>query len=171
MKIVNKTDAINLLVTEGWTKADANRALATIDFQEEPDELVIRRISSQFAGQELYQRQRLQAAQKGMVTRKKKEITAILEEKKELQSKINFLDSKETQGSQDQKLKSQINLLSIKNNQLLKVNEELQKDNKALKTYVDQIRLKLSLDMKQFLKLEDSEIRRELIKWFSRNQG
>jgi hypothetical protein len=170
MTIVNKTDAVNLLVREGWTKADANRALANIDFQKEPDELVIRRVSSQFAGQELYQRQRLQAAQKGMVTKKKKE-------NQELQLRIDQLSATQSQDQTPQNskpnpdLQKQIDLLTSRNSQLLKVNEELQKDNKALKTYVDQIRLKLAFDMRQFLRVEDSEIRRELIKWFSRNQG
>lgn len=173
MTIVNKADAINLLVTEGWTKADANRALASIDFQEEPDELIIRRISSQFAGQELNQRQRLQAAQKGMVTKKKNELATILQENQELQSQIHQLATQgdRQQGADNAALETQINLLLSKNNQLIKVNEELQKDNKALKTYVDQIRLKLALDMKQLLKLEDSEIRRGLVRWFSRTQG
>ena len=138
-------------MTEGWTKADASRALVDIDFSLNPDELSIRRASSSFAGQELYKRQRLQAAQKGMVTKRTKEVVITQEANKQLQTESIRLTSK--------------------NQELTEVNSELQKDNKALKTYIDQIRLRLSLDMKQLLKFEDSEIRRELTKWFSKTQG
>ncbi len=148
---MKKNEAIQLLVTEGWTKADASRALVDIDFSLNPDELSIRRASSSFAGQELYKRQRLQAAQKGMVTKRTKEVVITQEANKQLQTESIRLTSK--------------------NQELTEVNSELQKDNKALKTYIDQIRLRLSLDMKQLLKFEDSEIRRELTKWFSKTQG
>ncbi|OKH18443.1 hypothetical protein [[Limnothrix rosea] IAM M-220] len=148
---MKKAEAIQLLVTEGWTKADASRALVDIDFSLNPDELIIRRASSSFAGQELYKRQRLQAAQKGMVTKRTKEVTLTQEVNRQLKTKSLRLTSK--------------------NQELTEVNSELQKDNKALKTYIDQIRLRLSLDMKQLLKFEDSEIRRELAKWFSKTQG
>ena len=148
---MKKSDATKLLVSEGWTKADAIRALSDIDFQTDPDELTIRRGISQFAGQELINRQRLQAAQKGIVTKRSKELSLTVDENKELQNKTNFLNSK--------------------NNELAQVNEELQKDNKALKNIVDQIRLKLALDMKQLVRFEDSEIRKELIKWYTKIQG
>ena len=148
---MNKSDATKLLVSEGWTKADAIRALSDINFQTDPDELTIRRGISQFAGQELINRQRLQAAQKGIVTKRSKELSLTVDENKELQNKTNFLDSK--------------------NNELTQANEELQKDNKALKNIVDQIRLKLALDMKQLVRFEDSEIRKELIKWYTKIQG
>lgn len=148
---MKKSDATKLLVSEGWTKADAIRALSDIDFQTDPDELTIRRGISQFAGQELINRQRLQAAQKGIVTKRSKELSLTVDENKELQNKTNFLNSK--------------------NNELTQVNEELQKDNKALKNIVDQIRLKLALDMKQLVRFEDSEIRKELIKWYTKIQG
>ena len=73
---MKKSDATKLLVSEGWTKADAIRELSDIDFQTDPDELTIRRGISQFAGQELINRQRLQAAQKGIVTKRSKELRA-----------------------------------------------------------------------------------------------
>ena len=148
---MKKSDATKLLVSEGWTKADAIRALSDIDFQTDPDELTIRRGISQFAGQELINRQKLQAAQKGIVTKRSKELSLTVDENKELQNKTNFLNSK--------------------NNELTQVNEELQKDNKALKNIVDQIRLKLALDMTQLVRFEDSEIRKELIKWYTKIQG
>ena len=148
---MKKTEAIQLLVEEGWTKADAKRALNDVDFRANPDELSIRRVTSSFAGKELYKRQRLQAAQKGMVTKKTKEVT--------LSQEAN------------QKLKVKSLRLSSKNQELTEANGELQKDNKALKTYIDQIRLRLSLDMRRLMQFEDSEIRRELSKWFSKTQG
>ena len=53
---MNKQEAIELLNHEGWTKADAQRALESINFKINPDvdELTIRRAASQFAGAELY---------------------------------------------------------------------------------------------------------------------
>ncbi|MDZ8083241.1 MAG: hypothetical protein RMX35_29770 [Nostoc sp. DcaGUA01] len=71
---MNKSQSIKLLESEGWTKADAMRALEIIDFSTNPDEITIRRAVSAFAGSELIKRQRLQAAQKGLVTKKSKEI-------------------------------------------------------------------------------------------------
>ena len=70
---MNKKEAIALLNNEGWTKTDAQRALKLLDFKLnlEFDELTIRQAASKFAGVQLYERQRLQAAQKGMVTKKK----------------------------------------------------------------------------------------------------
>ena len=70
---MNKSQAIKLLESEAWTKADAMRALEIIDFSTNPDEITIRRAISRFAGSELIKRQRLQAAQKGLVTKKTKE--------------------------------------------------------------------------------------------------
>ena len=63
---MNKQQAIELLNHEGWTKADAKRALELLDFRLNPniDELTIRRAASKFAGVELLNRQYLQRAQK-----------------------------------------------------------------------------------------------------------
>ena len=71
---MNKSQAIKLLENEAWTKADAMRALELIDFSANPDEITVRRGISPFAGSELIKRQRLQAAQKGLVTKKNREI-------------------------------------------------------------------------------------------------
>jgi hypothetical protein len=148
---VNKVAAIELLVGQGWTKADAGRALEGLNFKLEPDELTVLRAASCFSGEELYKRQRLQAAQKGMVTKKTKQINLTLEA--------------------NQALKSSSKELSSKNEELTQVNDELKKDNKALKTTIDQIRLRLALDIKRLMQFEDSEIRRQLLKWYSRTQG
>ena len=148
---MNQSEAIELLISEGWTKADARRALDGVNFDTNPDELTVRRNASQFAGQELVKRQRLQAAQKGVVTKKSKELLV--------------------SGEENQKLQNQKYILNSKNNELTQANEELQKDNKALKILVDQIRLKLALDMKKLVTFEDSEIRKELMKWYAKIQG
>lgn len=72
---MKKSQILKLLESEGWTKADALRAISSIDFSTDPDELSIRRaISSQFVGSELSQRQRLQAYQKGIITKKNRQI-------------------------------------------------------------------------------------------------
>jgi CRISPR/Cas system CMR subunit Cmr4 (Cas7 group RAMP superfamily) len=144
---MNKTEAINLLNQEGWTKADAQRALEVIDFDTNPDELTIRKAASLFAGTELMNRQRLQAAQKAQVTKKNKEIKKLKQDNNlepELQKKIEAL---------------------------IVANDELKKDNKKLKNIVDQIKLKLAIDTKQLLQYKDSEIRQGLIKLFKWTLG
>lgn len=148
---MRKSEAIKLLEDEGWTKADAVRALEGIDFNNDADELSIRRAISQFAGSELSKRQRLQAAQKGMATKKSKEI--------ELKNK--------EYGS----LESEAKILASQREELIEVNNKLKKDNKDLKNLVDAIRLKIAVDMKKLVKYEDSEIRNALVKWFKSTQG
>lgn len=71
---MNKQQAIKLLKSEEWTTADAERALESIDFKDNPDELTVRRLISPFAGSGLDKRQRLQSARKGLVTKKTKEL-------------------------------------------------------------------------------------------------
>ncbi|WP_413162028.1 hypothetical protein ACL6C3_24635 [Capilliphycus salinus ALCB114379] len=83
---MNKSEAINLLTKQGWTKADAKRALEEIDFSENPNQETILQKTASFSGYELNKRQRSQAAQKGLVTKKNNEIERI---KKENAAKIN----------------------------------------------------------------------------------
>ena len=72
---MKKSEILKLLESEDWTKADALRAIASIDFSTDPDELSIRRsISSQCVGSELSQRQHLQSSQKRLVTIKNGQI-------------------------------------------------------------------------------------------------
>ncbi|NJN59110.1 MAG: hypothetical protein HC879_17240 [Leptolyngbyaceae cyanobacterium SL_5_9] len=148
---MKRLEAIKLLENEGWTKADASRALEGLDFNQAPDELAIRRAISLFAGSELYKRQRLQAAQKGMVTKKTRTI-----EEKDKENRVLIAEKSK---------------LLEANNRLIDVNDQLKKDNKALKNLVDQIRLKITSDVKMLLRYEDSEIRRALMKWFKDTQG
>lgn len=166
---MNKLQAVELLVSEKWTKADANRALEGVDFSTNPDELTIRRAISLFSGAELINRQRLQAAQKTQVTRKKNEIERI-NEAHEL--KMKRLEAKAQNPSPEADfLEVRVKTLVSQNEQLIKVNDELKKDNKALKNLVDRIRLKTAIDVKNLLRYEDSEIRRALAKWFKGTQG
>jgi hypothetical protein len=148
---VKKTEAIELLQEEGWTKADATRALEGIDFKNSPDELSIRREISRFAGPELINRQRLQASQKGMVTKKTKEVEQRDKEKNSLEAETKALVSK--------------------NSELVKANDVLKKDNKQLANLVHQIKLKLAKDINKLMQYEDSEIRKALAKWFKSTQG
>ena len=90
---MNKSEATQLLVREGWTKADALRALERVDFNQNPDELTIRRAISLFAGPELINRQRLQAAQKGMVTKRTKEIEVKEQVATQLRSQVDVMAS------------------------------------------------------------------------------
>ncbi len=166
---MNKLQAIALLVSEEWTKADAIRALEGMDFATNPDELTIRRAISPFSGAELINRQRLQAAQKSLVTKKNKEIERI-EEAHKLE-KEKFEAKGQSSSSKDNFLEAKVKALVSKNDELIKVNDELKKDNKALKNLVDRIRLKTAIDVKNLLKYEDSEIRRALAKWFKGTQG
>ncbi|HEY9829791.1 MAG TPA: hypothetical protein V6D26_04375, partial [Stenomitos sp.] len=111
--------------------------MAGIDFSTNPGELAIRRTISSFAGTELIQRQRLQAAQKGMVTKKTKEIERKDEEyviqinqyeeslklaKEKYESEIQALLLRKTD------LETQVNSIALQNNELIRVNEQLEKD-------------------------------------------
>ncbi|MHC5725371.1 MAG: hypothetical protein ACYTXY_14790, partial [Nostoc sp.] len=110
---MNKSQAIKLLESEAWTKADAMRALEVIDFGTNPDEITIRRAISPFAGSELIKRQRLQAAQKAIVTKKTKEI-----ESKQQEYAANINQFKKYPQQQREKYEVEIQTLSHKNNLL-----------------------------------------------------
>lgn len=68
--------------------------------------------------------------------------------------------------AQIQQLSSKVQNLTTHNDELLDANAKLQKDNKDLKTIVDQIRLRLARDTQMLLEYEDSEIRKALIRLF-----
>jgi Rps23 Pro-64 3,4-dihydroxylase Tpa1-like proline 4-hydroxylase len=166
---VNKLEAIELFTTEGWTKVDTERALKEINFKTNPDELTIRKIISQFAGSELVNRQRLQAAQKNLVTKKNKE----LEKYRNSPSQGNGDIDKKIQNllARNTSLEVQVKKLISEKAELFQANEGLKKDNKALKNLVDEIKLKMAISTKQILKYEDSEIRQALVKFFSWTLG
>ncbi len=167
---MNRLEAIELLKSEGWTKADAIRALEVIDFKTNPDELTIRRAVSSFAGSELIKRQRLQAAQKAMVTKKIKEIE---QKDKEYADKIaQYKKNPEQQPeTKNNILEEQIKNLTFQNKELMAANDRLKKDNRNLKNLVDAIKLRLAIDVKNLLRYEDSEIRIALVKWFKGIEG
>ncbi|MBD2515994.1 hypothetical protein H6G93_13405 [Nostoc sp. FACHB-973] len=177
---MNKSQSIKLLESEGWTKADAMRALEVIDFSTNPDEITIRRAISAFAGSELIKRQRLQAAQKGLVTKKSNEIE---KNNQEYAVKIEQLNKYQKQENQkyegeieklsdtNKVLETKIKNITIQNNELMQANEQLKKDNKALKNLIDEIRLKLAMNTKKLLQYEDSEIRQALIIMFKSTLG
>ncbi|MEA5505057.1 hypothetical protein VB735_18480 [Halotia wernerae UHCC 0503] len=172
---MNKSQVIKLFESEGWTKADAMRALEVIDFSLDPDEITIRRAISSFAGSELIKRQRLQAAQKSLVTKKTKEIEL---NKQEYTAKIEHLNNFQKQereryetiiqnlSGEKKLLEVQFQNINSQNNDLIKVNDQLKKDNKDLKNIIDGIKLQLTIDIKRLLQYEDSEIRQALIKMF-----
>ncbi len=169
---MNKSEAINLLHSEGWTKADAKRALEQIDFTINPDELTIRQATSSFAGAELLNRQRLQAAQKAQVTKKKKEISELIDRIKQYQSvraQTNDISSKSA--SEVRELEAKIKALEKVKYELEQANDKLKKDNKNLKNIVDAIRLKLALETKKLLQYKDSELRQRVIKLFKSTLG
>ena len=152
---MNKKEAIALLNGEGWTKADAKRALELLDFKLNPnaDELTIRRAASQFAGVQLYERQRLQAAQKGMVTKKNKEIQQYIVQIEELAANGSSNNQEEIT-----KLKNKIS-------KLIEVNDDLKKDNKAMANIVSEIKFKLAVEIKNILTLQNiRQIKTRLVK-------
>lgn len=69
-------EAIQYAKYFGWTGADAKRAFADIDLKN-ADELALLTAMVNFAGPTLYERQRLQGAQKGLVTKKENYIKQI----------------------------------------------------------------------------------------------
>lgn len=165
---MNKKEAIELLNNEGWTRADAKRALSAIDFTTNSDvkEIIILRTASQFAGAELLNRQRLQAAQKGMVTKKNKEIQQYIVEIEQLTKKISTASGEETV-----ELNKQIIELKTKICKLVETNDSLMKDNKNLKNIVDEIRLKITQEFKHLLQLQDSDLKKGLVKLLKSTLG
>ncbi len=73
--------------------------------------------------------------------------------------------------AQNKKLSGTVQTLERKTETLTDVNEELKRDNKALKNLVDQIRLKLAIDIKRLMRYEDSEIRKAAARLFKWTQG
>ncbi|WP_319418822.1 hypothetical protein [Pleurocapsa sp. FMAR1] len=166
---MNKKEAIELLNHEGWTKADAQRALESINFKTDTDidELFIRRAASQFAGAELSNRQRLQAAQKGMVTKRNQEIQSYIVQIEELTLKIGS-----SNGENSAELEEQVKELKDKISNLVEANDVLKKDNKHLKNIVDEIRFKLTVEIKSLLNLENIlEIRKRLFELLKSTLG
>ncbi|MEH2072542.1 MAG: hypothetical protein V7K47_31070 [Nostoc sp.] len=177
---MNKSQSIKLLESEGWTKADAIRALEVIDFSTNPDEITIRRAISPFTGSELIRRQRLQAAQKGLVTKKSNEIernnqeyAAKVEQLKKYQKQQNEKYETDIKSLTDTNrvLEMKIKNITTQNHELMQVNDQLKKDNKALKNLIDEIKLKLAINTKKLLQYKDSEIRQALIIMFKSTLG
>ncbi|MCC0177299.1 hypothetical protein I4641_09955 [Waterburya agarophytonicola K14] len=97
-----------------------------------------------------------------LVTKKTNEINkyiAYIEELKVLKDGNNFDQTKHTKELQEQ----------IKN--LRKTNDILKKDNKAMKDIVDQIKLKLTVEIKHLLNIKDSQIKKSLIKLLDHTLG
>jgi translation initiation factor 1 (eIF-1/SUI1) len=197
---MDKAEIIKILQSEDWTKADALRAVESIDFSTNPDELTIRRnISSRFAGRELIKRQYAQRTQKGLVTQKtnqlellKREYQAHIKQGKpplerskqqvigadspEQAQQIELMKQQyrvviEQHDRQNQQLLVRVKELEVDNRSLTKVNAELKKDNKSLKNIVDSIRLQIAKDMKGILKNQDSDLRQAILKLFKSTQG
>lgn len=79
MFMPTKQEAIQYAKHFGWTGADAERAFTTLATAElkNADELALLTAMVNFAGPTLLERQRLQGAQKGLVTKKEKYIKQI----------------------------------------------------------------------------------------------
>ncbi|MGB3299990.1 MAG: hypothetical protein WBA76_17130 [Phormidesmis sp.] len=73
---MTQQEAIQYAKHFGWTAADAKRAFIDINLND-ADELALLTAMVNFAGPTLYERQRLQGAQKGLVTKKEKYIKQI----------------------------------------------------------------------------------------------
>jgi len=66
---VTKTEAITFAKKFNWTGADAERAFDGLDFKKADEQALLLALVN-FAGSELYERQRKQGAQKAQVTKK-----------------------------------------------------------------------------------------------------
>ncbi|CCQ55683.1 hypothetical protein [Crocosphaera watsonii] len=73
---MTKWEAVELAKKFNWTAADAKRAFVDLDLNTANEQDLLMALAN-FAGQELLNRQRLQAAQKAQVTIKKNEIKQI----------------------------------------------------------------------------------------------
>lgn len=67
--MTTKKEAIEYAKRFNWTAADAKRAFANLNLEEASEQDILMALVT-FAGSELLERQRLQAAQKGQVTKK-----------------------------------------------------------------------------------------------------
>ena len=67
--MTTKKEAIEYAKKFNWTAADAKRAFADLNLEEASEQDILMALVT-FAGSELLERQRLQAAQKGQVTKK-----------------------------------------------------------------------------------------------------
>ncbi|KST67615.1 hypothetical protein [Mastigocoleus testarum] len=67
--MTTKKEAIEYAKKFNWTAADAKRAFANLNLEEASEQDILMALVT-FAGSELLERQRLQAAQKGQVTKK-----------------------------------------------------------------------------------------------------
>ena len=74
--MTTKKEAIEYAKQFKWTGADAERAFANLNLKEASEQDLLMALVI-FAGSELLERQRLQAAQKGQVTKKNKYIKQI----------------------------------------------------------------------------------------------
>jgi hypothetical protein len=74
--MTTKQKAIEFAKQYNWTKPDAERAFEGLNFKEADEQKLLIALV-EFAGSELLNRQRLQAAQKGQVTKKNKYIKEI----------------------------------------------------------------------------------------------
>ncbi len=83
--MTTQKEAISYAKHFGWTEADAKRAFADIDLKS-TDELALLTAMVSFAGPTLLDRQRLQGAQRGLVTKKENYIKQI---ELEFSEKIN----------------------------------------------------------------------------------
>lgn len=171
---MNKREAVELLHNEGWTRADAQRALTIIDFRINPnvDELTILRTASQFAGAELLNRQRLQAAQKGLVTRRNREIREYIAQIEQLTLKIGQNSNENAaELAEINRLKEEISRLiqdnddlTQNNNELTQANDLLMQDNRNLRNIVDEIRFKLTVEIRNLLQINSIlELRKRLV--------
>lgn len=167
---MKKSEAIKLLENEAWTKEDAKRALEVIDFNKNPDELTIRRAISNFAGSELSKRQRLQAAQKGQVTKKNKEIEQIHKEydikltryKQELkQAKGRDETEVHNLALANNNLKAEVKILSSTNYQLKNDNLNLEgKVQNLISSNKDlEAKLKITSSINDQLKKENKDLK------------
>lgn len=74
--MTTQKEATNYAKHFGWTEADAKRAFTDIELKS-ADELALLTAMVNFAGPTLYERQRLQGAQRGLVTKKENYIKQI----------------------------------------------------------------------------------------------
>jgi len=172
---VKKSDAIDFLNKEGWTKADAQRVLKSLDFRRNNSitEIMILRAASKFAGAELFERQKLQAAQKTLATKRKNQILDYIQQIKDLKDSKSSPSGTLTEHfeSFQPEFKQQIKKLLAQNKELLKANLALKKDNKDLKNITDAIKLKLTQETKHLLRLENNEIKKGLMRLLNRTLG
>lgn len=174
-EILKDRYGINKNVSDALSQADSERMLALLEQEPSALKLVEAFAEKNFS---LGRKNAQFGQQRGRAERK---LETLQVEYQQLEQSVQSLERsnaamaarKQQLESQQQQLEgdilaleSKVGDLASKNTDLTVANTQLKKDNKELKNTVDLIKLRLTRDIKELLKYEDSELRKMAIRLF-----